>query len=229
MSLYLPLPVPLPPSTEAAPSPLAADQESKRLNVLAHFTTDGYELPNVTESATLTDKEKFWLVGASDGCSLGTRIETHAFGQSDECIQRYLRATKWDTPGAIKRLEETLKWRREYGLYDKLTAELVEPEVSPSLYNQTDRSNQSLLQAVTGKQVLFGFDAKRRPALYLLPSKQNTTEAEGQIQFTVWMLERSIDMMGIGVECVPLESFTSLSNHPFLKKNQNTCTPHQLW
>lgn len=30
---------------------------------------------------------------------------------------------------AIHRLNETLKWRREYGIYDVVTAEHVEPEV----------------------------------------------------------------------------------------------------
>jgi hypothetical protein len=43
---------------------------------------------------------------------------------------RYLRATKWASANVtIERLEGTLKWRREYGVYD-LTADMVEPEVS---------------------------------------------------------------------------------------------------
>lgn len=50
-------------------------------------------------------------------------------------IKRYLRATKWASAKvAIERLEGTLKWRREYGIYDELTAELVEPEVSGSCF-----------------------------------------------------------------------------------------------
>jgi hypothetical protein len=45
-------------------------------------------------------------------------------------IVRYLRANKWkSTEDAIHRLEETLKWRREFGLYDLITPEHVEPEV----------------------------------------------------------------------------------------------------
>ena len=37
---------------------------------------------------------------------------------------------KWrSADDAIKRLETTLKWRREFGWYDKVTAEHVEPEV----------------------------------------------------------------------------------------------------
>lgn len=41
----------------------------------------------------------------------------------------YLRASKWNQAMAVQRLEETLKWRRDFGLYDKLTAGHVEPEV----------------------------------------------------------------------------------------------------
>lgn len=40
-----------------------------------------------------------------------------------------MRASKWKVDVAIHRLEETLKWRAEYGIYDAVTAEHVEPEV----------------------------------------------------------------------------------------------------
>lgn len=75
-----------------------------------------------------------------------------------------------------------MKWRREYGLYDTLTAELVEPE------------------AVSGVQFLFGYDIRGRPGLYMCPSKQTTDESPRGIQFTVWILERAVDLMGPGVE-----------------------------
>jgi hypothetical protein len=41
----------------------------------------------------------------------------------------YLRATKWVQAEAINRLEGTLKWKREFGFYDKMTPEHIEPEV----------------------------------------------------------------------------------------------------
>ncbi|KAF7965251.1 hypothetical protein HWV62_44860, partial [Athelia sp. TMB] len=84
------------------------------------------------------------------------------------------------------RLEDTLKWRREFGVYDTLSAELVEPE------------------AVTGKEILFGYDKERRPGFYMIPSRQNTDEATRQVQFAVWMLERAVDLMGPGVEKMDL-------------------------
>ena len=46
---------------------------------------------------------------------------------------------KWaSAQAAIKRLEATLKWRREYGIYDLITASHVEPEV---LYLQLSGAN----------------------------------------------------------------------------------------
>jgi hypothetical protein len=39
--------------------------------------------------------------------------------QSYECLLRYLRATKWNANEAIEGLEGTLKWRREFGIYEK--------------------------------------------------------------------------------------------------------------
>jgi hypothetical protein len=55
-------------------------------------------------------------------------------------------------------------------------------------------------QAVTGKEILFGYDITGKPALYMIPSRQNTTEATRQIQYVFWMLERAIDLMEPGVE-----------------------------
>jgi hypothetical protein len=117
-------------------------------------------------------------------------------------ICRYLRASKWKLATAINRIENTLNWRREYGLYDILNANLVEPEVTIS--DIDNASFQCLLimnfQAVTGKEITFGFDAKGKPAFYMIPSRQNTADPVRQIQFVVWMLERAVDLMGPGVE-----------------------------
>lgn len=116
---------------------------------------------------------------------------------------RYLRATKWKTPeAAIERLEATLKWRREYGLYDVVTDAHVEPEVSfyRLMFLLLLHALTRLQQAVTGKEVLFGYDVDGRPAFYMFPSRQNTDEPTRQIQFAVWMLERGLDLMGPGVE-----------------------------
>lgn len=135
-------------------------------DVLKHFNDPTYNIPGV-EQGELTEQERFWL--------------------SRDCLLRYLRATKWkNAAAAIGRLEDTLKWRRTYGVYDSLTANYVEPE------------------AVTGKEILFGYDIHGRPAMYMFPSRQNTDDPVRQIQFVVWMLERGIDLMGPGVETIDL-------------------------
>ncbi|KAG6909051.1 hypothetical protein DXG01_002203 [Tephrocybe rancida] len=159
----------VPPTTcDTDPRAILTDAEQSMYDeVLKHFSDPAYSTPGIKEKGELTEAEKFWL--------------------SRECLLRYLRAVKWkSTAAAILRLEATLKWRREYGIYDVVSTSHVEPE------------------AVTGKQVLFGYDVRGRPGLYLFPSRQNTEEPTRQIQFTVWMLERTIDLMNPGVEALAL-------------------------
>ncbi|KAG2070786.1 CRAL TRIO domain-containing protein [Suillus decipiens] len=166
MAIHIPLAVPL--TDEASPPSALSEKEQTLYDIVfEHFSAVDYTLPNVDqEKAALMVDEQFWL--------------------SYECLLRYLRATKWDTNEAIKRLEDTLKWRRDFGIYDTITPQHVEPE------------------ATTGKEFLFGYDTRGRPALYLCPSKQNTEESPRQVHYTVWMLERAIDLMGPGVETLAL-------------------------
>ncbi|EJD06551.1 CRAL/TRIO domain-containing protein [Fomitiporia mediterranea MF3/22] len=185
MSVFTPLEVPTIPDNEELKQPkLTEEQESKRIEVLSHFDKNDYRIPG-EEKGELMDEEKMWL--------------------SNDCILRYLGASKWVVTTAKQRLEDTLKWRREYGLYNgKLTAEHVEPE------------------AVTGKEVVFGYDTKGRPAFYMIPSRQNTTESPRQLEYVVWMLERCIDLMGPGVESLDL-----LINFADKAKNPSFSTARQ--
>jgi len=98
-----------------------------------------------------------------------------------ECLLRYLRATKWNTPNALKRLQSTISWRREYGA-DTFSADYISPE------NET------------GKQLILGYDNEARPCLYLMPAKQNTKMSDRQIHHLCYMLDRTIDMMPPGQE-----------------------------
>lgn len=45
-----------------------------------------------------------------------------------------------------------------------------------------------------------GYDVDGRPALYMVPSRQNTAESMKQIEYTIWLMERCIDVMPPGVE-----------------------------
>lgn len=79
------------------------------------------------------------------------------------------------------RVEEILVWRRDYGV-DEIGGADVEEE------------------SKTGKQYIFGFDKQSRPVHYMHPDRQNTKESPRQIQFVVYMLERTVDLMPAGVE-----------------------------
>ncbi|KAF8656275.1 hypothetical protein AX16_002711 [Volvariella volvacea WC 439] len=164
--VYAPLAPESAPPIEDPRASLTEVQGTQYEEVLSHFSKEKYKLPGIEADAELTEKERFWL----------TR----------ECLLRYLRASKWKTDVAIQRLESTLKWRREYGLHDKITEKYVEPE------------------GVTGKMVLFGYDNNGRPGLYMFPSRQNTTEPVKQLEYSVWFLERAISVMGPGVETLDL-------------------------
>lgn len=155
------------PAKGCKPSPrpaLTPEQEAKYAAVLA-AVSQWQTLPTTTAKnapqAPIQEHERMWL----------TR----------ECLLRYLRATKWNTAHAIKRLQATLSWRREYGA-DDFTAEYISPE------NET------------GKQLVLGYDREARPCLYLNPAAQNTKMSDRQIHHLCFMLDRTIDMMPPGQE-----------------------------
>ncbi|CCO28610.1 CRAL-TRIO domain-containing protein C23B6,04c [Rhizoctonia solani AG-1 IB] len=175
-----------PPAPTTNPSPNLNEEQADVYGIaLKHYSNPAYVIPNVdAQKGALAEEEKQWL----------TR----------ECLLRYLRASKWVLATTITRLDDTLKWRREYGLYDLVTPEHVEPE------------------ALTGKEILAGYDVERRPALYMMPSRQNTEESPRQLQFAVWMLERAVDLMGPGVENLDiLINFADRGKNPSLTTSKN--------
>lgn len=148
--------------------PLSDDQEAKYAELLQYaesIETVPVSTEKGAESRPLNDEEKLWL----------TR----------ECLLRYLRASKWGVVDAKKRLEGTLVWRREYGVYDH-TVDYIAPEME------------------TGKMYTLGFDNIGRPCLYLNPARQNTERSPRQVHALVFMLERVIDMMGPAQETLAL-------------------------
>lgn len=159
--VYTPFPGPGA-SNDMRPAPLSGVQEEKRLQIISHFSTDNYTLPGIETNGALMEVEKFWL--------------------TSDCILRYLRATKWDPKESIIRLEGTLKWRREFGLYDRITSDYVKPE------------------GVTGLAVALGYDTSSRPNVYLFPSQQITEPTMRQVEYAFFVLEQSLELTGPGVE-----------------------------
>lgn len=162
-----PFPSALPVCKPIPPAALTKEQQEKYDSLLATATAWN-ELPITSAKGSpaspVTDAERMWL--------------------TEECLLRYLRATKWIVAQAVSRLQSTLVWRREYGL--PFTPEHISPEQE------------------TGKQLIIGFDNNARPCHYLRPSKQNTKTSERQVQHLVFMLERVIQLMGPGQEALAL-------------------------
>lgn len=174
-------PIPLPTIDSVIPErpELTADHAKKYewlLEQARNWTT--VHSTHKDKEGPLTDSDRIWL----------TR----------ECLLRYLRATKWHEKEAAKRLQETLTWRREYGV-DALTAEQISPE------NET------------GKQILLGFDKQGRVCHYLNPGRQNTEPSPRQVQHLVYMVERVIDLTPPGQETLAL-----LINFKQSKSRSNT-------
>jgi hypothetical protein len=165
-------------TTPPAPPKLAAEQQKKYDTVLE--TVKAWkEIPSTTDKGgPVTESEIMWL----------TR----------ECLLRYLRATKWNTSEASKRLLSTLTWRREYGV-ESLTGDYISPE------NET------------GKQIILGFDIAARPCQYLNPGRQNTEPSPRQVQHLVFMVERVISLMMPSQETLAL-----LINFKSSKSRSNT-------
>lgn len=112
-----------------------------------------------------------------------------------ECFLRYLRATKWKTDAAIKRIEETLVWRRSFGVV--YIPDVTDPEIFITK-EMVEVENE------TGKNLMIGYDNDNRPCLYLKNGYQNTNASIRQVQHLVFMLERIIHFMPPGQDTLAL-------------------------
>lgn len=103
-----------------------------------------------------------WFVGGGSVCEL---TWNH---------YRYLRATKWASPeAAIKRLEATLRWRREFGFYTTVTPEYVEPEVCfSSNISLEDRSLNYIIYLIGCDREMHPFWVRCRRKTCTLPRSQ---------------------------------------------------------
>src|SRR3569833_1579951 len=119
----------------------------------------------------LLQQARAWTEIRSDKGKGGPITDDERMWLSQECLLRYLRATKWHEKDAATRLQETLTWRRDYGV-EELTAEHSPPE------NET------------GKQIILGYDKQGRVCHYLNPGRQNTDPSPRQVQHHDIMEER---------------------------------------
>lgn len=158
---------------------LTQEQEAQYEAVLSYFRSYVEKDIPINDSANapthpITDSEKAWL--------------------TKECFLRYLRAAKWKTNHAIKRLEDTLIWRRTFGVV-KLGEDQDQKIIHADMVEH---------ESLTGKTLILGYDNDNRPCLYLRNGYQNTDPSLKQIQFFVFMLERVIQFMPPGQDTLAL-------------------------
>lgn len=159
---------------------LTPEQEEKYDKVLKHFqeyVTKEIPVNDTSDAPTypVTIEEKSWL--------------------TKECFLRYLRASKWKVDHCIKRLEDTIIWRRTFCVVN--------------IPDHTDKSKlitPDLVEAenLTGKNLIVGYDMDNRPCLYLRNGYQNTSASIRQVQHLVFMLERVIQYMPAGQDTLAL-------------------------
>lgn len=190
-----------PPERYTKPQPqdnLDSEQRTIYQSILNHFLDPLLYLPvdglakQVNDSnsySKLSDYERFWL--------------------SKECILRYLRATKWNKERTLKRIHETLLWRRQFGLdnynFIEETARLVADE------------------NITGKMLLLGYDRCRQLVLILKNYKQNTEPSYTQVKQLVWFLEAACILTPKGTEAW---SFV-IDLHRYSDNNNNVLSQYE--
>lgn len=220
---YTPISPPALPSDSKLDIILTTDQEELHNKVLAHFSKPEYSIPGL-DKGELTEAEKFWLVSLLlllyGYCELMCKLCSSSpmsvcFGEFNHtgaeifvrlrvtcqlpACHQMARGNSYSATGRHSQVETRVwsLWSSHTWAYrawgDLKVLGRAAGSCSPS-YN--------VPQALTGKEVLFGYDTSRRPACYMIPSRQNTDESPRQVQYAVWMLERAIDQMGPGVECV---------------------------
>ena len=105
--------------------------------------------------------------------------ESDRFKINDEMLLRYLRARNFDVAQAIDMLNDTLKWRLDFGLQDMLSG-----------WMDTIRKENE-----TGKLYARGFDKDGSCLLYMKPRFENTHHHEGNLRHLVYTMEKCIASM----------------------------------
>ncbi|POW13186.1 hypothetical protein PSTT_03946 [Puccinia striiformis] len=180
------------PSPDSSPLPLPNDppesltnQQTSTYEFIVTLNSPDFELPTPalpTSHHTTVQEDP---PEGSSSHSTKKLTEAEKCYCSREAILRVCRATKWDQNRALKRLVDTLVWRREF-------------QVDQIDYRELSH------EAETGKHFTLGYDNHQRPILYLFPYRQNTKPSIDQIKLLVWYLERTIDLMPPGVETLTL-------------------------
>ena len=99
---------------------------------------------------------------------------------SFDILSRYLKARKGNVAEAKTMLEETLKWRKAFGvgnIHTKGYMKVIEKET------------------FTGKTYVGGYCRDGHALLYMRPRRENSSEYDGNLKHVVYNLERCVESM----------------------------------
>lgn len=133
----------------------------------------------------------------------------HGLAMNDKTFSRYLRARSYDIHKATELLENTLIWRKDFGLKEMQDWTVISTENS------------------TGKMYVRGKDKEGRPLIIMRPKYENTNDHDGNMKHLVYNLERAVACM---VDTAADDKVTllidydgySLRNAPPLKTSMET-------
>lgn len=166
-SFSLPLEHPDPSSIPSPARPaLTTDQVEKLESIINHFNSPTFELPLTLKDwkpKVVSTTSKLTSFFSSKAAVVEeVPVKTRALDDVEKCylsreaFLRILRSRSFDLPNSVKRAEETIVWRRDFGVEDLDT---VQGEVVK-------------LEAATGKEIIFGYDLNSRPVLYMHPYRR---------------------------------------------------------
>ncbi|KAJ3088970.1 hypothetical protein HK100_007890 [Physocladia obscura] len=133
-----------------------------------------------TQAQALANVRKNRLAGIYAGLT-GKPCDNEPAWTDDVCLLKYLRATKWDFEAAVKRLQETMQWRRDF--------------------RPTENDIDSLKpHAAIGGQYYNGFDKLGRPILVLISRLgSEVKDYDTSLRYSLYTVEKGIKMMPKGV------------------------------
>lgn len=101
-----------------------------------------------------------------------------------------MRAAKWNSVDAQKRIKGTLEWRRDF------KPDIIPPD-EVKIESETGKMYAGLCSCLFGLgeetliafcSILNGFDMDGRPILYMRPGRENTERSPRQVRHLVWCL-----------------------------------------
>ena len=108
------------------------------------------------------------------------KIIGYGLDLNDHTFLRYLRARSYDFAKGSAMLNETLNWRRDFGL--------------PNIHGPEWQAVVAKENA-TGKTYVRGFDKEGSVIMYMKPKFENTSDHDGNLKHLVYNMEKAVACM----------------------------------